>query len=175
MTDKPPMPKRPVGRPKATKPPPQDDELDSELLRLDERACVLLCVEYDEQKAALEMGWPLADVQKLLREPRARLFLQKADESFFKEYGKARVRRLLKVGVTKANIEERLMELALMDPSHTKNSIEGQVKALGVLADKFGYGHADDPVSKMTQEEQKELIRKAGQRLIEGVVDQAVN
>ncbi len=173
MTEKVKMPRRPAGRPKAK----EADEFDDmpELLRLDERACILLCVEYDEQKAAIEMGWPLAQVKALLKEERTKQFLTRADDHFFKEYAKSRVRHLLKVGVTKANIEDRLMQLAMMDPAHTKGSIEGQVKALSTLADKFGYGKDQDPVGKMTPDEQKALIERANRRLIEGKVDTPVN
>lgn len=172
MTEKMKLPRKPGRKPKEAA---QDPETASDLLRLDEQACVLLCVEYDEKKAAIEMGWDLSTVMALLEEPRVKEFIRRGQDHFFRKYAQARVNHLLKIGVTKGNIENRLMQLAMMDPTLTKGSIEGQVKALATLADKFGYGKDRDPVANMTPDQQKELIEKANRRLIEGSTGKQIN
>lgn len=175
------MPRRPEKR----KPAPRKnlrkkdqgrDEVEeaSEMLSVDERACALLCTEYSPETAATTLGWTLAEVHDTLAQPHVRLFLKKADERFIIELAKAKVRRLNKVGISRAAIENRLFELMNMDPSDTKGSIEGQVKAGIALAKCFGYAEDDDPLEDMTTDELKEVVSK-GHRMIEGVTGKPVN
>lgn len=183
ILNKPPMPRRPEKR----KPAPKRDlrkkdqakidevEFESEMLSLDERACALLCTEYSAEEAAVRLGWDLQDVHSTLAQPHVRLFLKKADEGFIKELSKAKVRRTLKVGISRAGIEQRLFELMMLDPSETKGSIEGQVKAAIALAEKFGYGKENDPLAVKTPQELEDIVRRAHGKLLDGKTGASLN
>ena len=74
---------------------------------------------------------------------------------------------MVKVGVNKAVIEQRLMHLMMMEPSETGGKMDGQVKAASLLLEKCGYGKGDDPTERMTPEElQRLVVNKA--KFIEG-------
>jgi hypothetical protein len=170
------MPRRPDSR----KPEPKkklrkaDQErinevaLDQQLLSVDERACALLSTEYNREHAALTMDWTLEAVESTLNLPHVRLFIQKADEAFMKEIAKAKVRRMLKVGISKANVEQRLMDLAQTDPADTRGNIDGQVKALRTLAEILGMLNNDDPLKGKSREELEGFVTKSAARLLPG-------
>lgn len=177
------MPRRPEKRkPAPAKPVNKKDkgkldelELESELLSVDERACALLCTEYSPEEAALQLGWDLRAVHSTLALPHVRLFLKKADEGFIKELSKAKMRRMLKVGISRAGIEQRLFDLMMMDPSNTKGSIEGQVKAAVALAEKFGYGKENDPLAGKTPQELEDIVKRQHNRLLDGKTGASLN
>lgn len=140
-------------------------ELDEILLTVDERACAHLCAEYNKEHAAVTLGWPLEAVEECLALPHVRLYLQKADEAFLKEIAKAKVRRFTKINVTVAAVEQRAMELAMLPPSETKGTIDGQVKALNLLAKVLGMLKDDDPLKGKSRSDLEGFIRSAARML----------
>jgi len=180
---KPPMPRRPEKRKPAPKRDLRKDDKakldqidnDSLLLSLDEQACALLCCEYSPEDAAVRLGWDLQAVYDTLAQPHVRLFLKKAQDEFLKDLAKAKIRRMNKVGISRAAIEQRFWDLANLDPSETKGSIDGQVKALRALAEVMGYAKENDPLDGKTPDELKAIVAKGHRRLIEGKIDSPVN
>ena len=183
---KPIMPRRPAGfdpslrpaekrkpeklRPLKAKDRKKDPEItEAECLALTEieQACAIICIEKDKETAAIQLKMSLTEVNEVMDSAPVRLYLQKLQEQTIKELAKVKVRVMRKVGICRATIEQRLMELAMLDPERTKGSVDGQVKALNTLATRFGYGEEKDPTEGMTPEElQKLVLSKA--KFIEG-------
>ena len=189
---KPIMPRRPVSvspdlrpvekrkpeklRPLKKKDKVSPEQAETECLALTEieQACAIICVEKDKETAAIQLKMSMAEVNEVMESAPVRLYLQKLQDQTIKELAKVKVRVMRKVGVCRATIESRLMELAMMDPDKTKGTIDGQVKALNTLAQRFGYGKETDPTESMTPEElQKLVLSKA--KFIEGSRTQPVN
>jgi len=176
------MPRRPENRKPEPKRPLQKKDLDrldkieaeAEILSVDERACAHLATEYSKEQAATVLGWTLSEVNETLNLPHVRLYLKKADEAFLGELAKAKVRRMVRVGISRATIEQRLMELAQMPPEDTKGRIDGQVKALATLAKMYGLlSESDDEalkrrLEKKTPEELQGIIIKAAAGMLPG-------
>lgn len=179
-TPKPILPKRPYNRkpapdPAAVKPLTKkeqskikDVEHDSTLLTMEEKACVLISVEKDQESAAHQLGMTLGEVKKIMDSAPVRLFLQKLQEQEMVELAKVKVRRYRKVGISRTAIEERLFELMMLDPDKTKGNIDGQVKAAASLADKFGYAGKVDPLAGKSPAEMEELVRQGHALLSKG-------
>jgi hypothetical protein len=132
-----------------------------------EQACAIICIEKDKESAAIQLHMSMTEVNEVMESAPVRLYLQKLQDQTIKELAKVKVRVMRKVGICRATIEQRLMELAMLDPERTKGSVDGQVKALNTLATRFGYGKENDPTENMTPEElQKLVLSKA--KFIEG-------
>ena len=125
----------------------------------------MLCTEYNKETAAMTLGWGLEQIDACLASPHIRLFLEQAHHEFLKECAKAKVRVLRKVDINQMNIEKRLMELAQMDPSQTKGTIDGQVKALRTLAETLGMFDASDPLKGKSRQELEGFVTTAAKRL----------
>jgi hypothetical protein len=110
----------------------------------------------------------LSEVKEILDSAPVQLYLEKIQRDETRELAKVKVRRYRKVGITRTAIEERLMELMMLDPSETKGNIDGQVKAAAALADKFGYAGKADPLAGKSPAELKDIVRKGHSLLIEG-------
>ena len=187
---KPLMPRRPSGfdpglhphdlrpaekrRPEKLKPLKKKDrrspeQAETECLALTEieQACAIICIEKDKETAAIQLKMTMTEVNEVMGSAPVRLYLQKLQDQTIKELAKVKVRVMRKVGVCRATIEQRLMELAMMDPSQTKGSVDGQVKALNTLATRFGYGKETDPTENMTPEELQRLVLSKA-KFIEG-------
>ena len=179
---KPLMPRRPASRkPEKIRTPRKKDmanpaEVESGCLTLTtiEQACAHISIERDKESAAIDLNMSLAEVQEILDSPAVRLYLQKFQDKTLTELAKVKVRVMRKVGISKANIEKQLMHLMMLDPSETKGTIDGQVKAANILLEKCGYGKMDDPTEGKTPEELKEMVRR-GNLLIEGNKQTSVN
>jgi hypothetical protein len=145
---------------KSDKPSPEEIRDDAMQLSVEERACAHLATEFGHAHAAQTMGWSLQEVANTLNLPHVRMYLNQANEMFLKELARDKVRRMKKVGINRNTIEERLMALANMDPSDTKGSIEGQVKALRTLAEVMGYANEADPLAGKSPEELEAIVKK---------------
>ena len=175
-TPKPILPKRPYNRKPVTgrtltkkeKAAEADVEHESTLLTMEEKACVLISVEKDQESAAIELGMSLVEVKEIMDSAPVRLFLAKLQEKELVELAKVKVRRYRKVGITRGAIESRLYDLMMTDPADTKGNIDGQVKAAAALADKFGYSKAEDPLAGKSPDELKAIVRKGHTLLLEG-------
>ena len=144
-----------------------DDHIqESDMLTVDERACAHLCVEFNKEHAATMLNWTLEEVEETINLPHVKLYLKRSEDAFHKELAKAKVRRMQKVGVTRETVEARLMEIAMMDPEHTKGSVEGQVKALNTLTEILGMKASDDPSRGKTREEMQRMIQSTAARLL---------
>jgi hypothetical protein len=189
---KPIMPRRPAGfdpslrpaekrkpekiRPLKKKDQKSPEQAETECLALTEieQACAIICIEKDKETAAIQLKMSLTEVNEVMDSAPVRLYLQKLQDQTIKELAKVKVRVMRKVGICRATIEQRLMELAMLDPERTKGSVDGQVKALNTLATRFGYVKENDPTENMTPEELQQLVmRKA--KFIEGAKTPPVN
>lgn len=166
---KPRLPKKPAARKPAKKVPyrPQNEselarvQAAEALLSVDERACAHLSCEFSKEHACKVLNWSMAAVDEVLRRPAVRHYLQKADDYLLIELAKAKVRRMRKVGISQANVEERLMEIAQMGPEDTKGTVDGQVKALRTLAEILGMiGKGDEGIKNKSREELMGYITK---------------
>jgi hypothetical protein len=119
------------------------------------------------ETAALRLGWTVEKVEAELRKPECAFTIKMARDMLFRDIVKSKVRALRKISIDRKSIEERLMELAHMDPSETKGSIEGQVKALKTLGDLFGHSREADPLKDKSTDELQDLVR-AGALILEG-------
>ena len=163
------LPKRPVRRkPFARQPKSKDVEHDCSMLTVEEKACVLLSVEKDPESAAIKLNMTLEEVQAIMNSAPVKLYLLKLQEKELTELARLKVRKYRQLGINRGAIEARLMEIAMLDPSETKGSVDGQVKALTALADKFGYAHDEDPLAGKSPDELKAIVRKGHTLLIEG-------
>ena len=167
-TPKPLMPKRPKPLTKKQKAAEANAEHDCALLTVIEKACVLISIEKDQETAADKLGMTLTEVKEIMDSAPVRVYLNKLQEAEMRELAKLKVRRYRKVGIDRTAIEQRLFDLMMTDPSETKGSIEGQVKAAAALADKFGYAGKVDPLAGKSPEELKAIVRKGNTLLLEG-------
>lgn len=136
------------------------DEAELEL-SMEEKACAYLCCEYDRETAATTLGTSLDTVAEIMARPQVRRHLEKANEYFLMKLATAKVRRLQKVRIGRMETQERLMQLAMMDPSETKGRIDGQVKACVALAMTLGMmGGVDDPLKNKTPEELQGIVQR---------------
>jgi hypothetical protein len=191
-SSKPLMPRRPAGfdpvarpaekrKPEKLKPlkkrglkSPEVVETECLALTEIEQACAIICVEKDKESAAIQLHMTMQEVGEIMDSASVRLYLQKLQDQTIKELAKVKVRVMRKVGICRATIESRLMELAMLDPDKTRGSVDGQVKALNTLAARFGYGQEIDPTEKMTPEERRALVLQQA-RTIEGSRTTPVN
>jgi hypothetical protein len=153
---------------------PEQAETECLALTEIEQACAIICIEKDKESAAIQLHMSMDEVNEVMGSAPVRLYLQKLQDQTIKELAKVKVRVMRKVGICRATIESRLMELAMLDPERTKGSVDGQVKALNTLATRFGYGAEKDPTADLTPEELKNLIMR-GAKVIEGTKAQPVN
>jgi hypothetical protein len=192
MDDKPLMPRRPAGfdpvarpaekrKPEKLKPlkakdrkSPEQAEMECLTLTEEQLACLILCVKKDRESAAIDLNMSMTEVKEIMDSAAGRLWLTKFHEDTRHELAKMSAKSMVKVGATRSNIEGRLMELMMLDPSQTKGNIDGQVKAANTLLTRCGYGKENDPTENMTPEElQKLVLSKA--RFIEGNRTEPVN
>ena len=181
-TEKPLMPRRPSSRkPEKLKPLRKKDKANMERVEDDclaltviEKACAVICIERDKESAAIELNMSMTEVQEIMDSAPVRLFLQKLQAEEIVQMAKVKIRVMRKVKICKGTIEQRLFELANMDPEKTKGTIDGQVKALSTLATRFGYGGEKDPTEDMTPEELQQLVMKKA-KFIEGNSKPPVN
>jgi hypothetical protein len=164
---KPQLPKRPYKKntPKKTV---DQIEHDCSMLTVIEKACVLIAIEKDPESAAIKLDMTIEEVRTIMDSAPVRLYLAKLQEKELTELARLKVRKYRELGINRAKIEQRLMELAMMDPSETKGNVDGQVKALAVLADKFGYAKQEDPLAGKSPDELKLIVRKGHALLLEG-------
>lgn len=165
-TLKPQMPKLPYTK-RTAKKTVEEIEHDCSMLTVIEKACVLIAIERDPESAALKLDMTLEEVKTIMDSAPVRLYLAKLQEKELTELARLKVRKYRELGINRARIEQRLMELGMLDPSETKGNIEGQVKALNTLADKFGHAKTDDPLAGKSPDELKAIVRK-GHTLLEG-------
>jgi hypothetical protein len=167
---------RPTGKRKPEKLRPLKKQDQKNLARVEddclaltviEKACAVICIEKDKESAAIELNMSMVEVQEIMDSAPVRLFLKKLQAEEITQMARVKIRTLRKVKICKGTIEQRLMELANMDPEKTKGTIDGQVKALSTLATRFGYGGEKDPTEDMTPEELQQLVMKKA-KFIEG-------
>lgn len=130
-----------------------------------ELACAIIATEQSEEVAAQNLGIDLVAVKDILRRKPVIWYLEQVQQRTIEKLAQAKVRLFRKVGVTQANVEQRLMDLAQMDPSETKGSIEGQVKALRTLAEILGMLNPDDPLKGKSRQELEAFVQKAAERM----------
>lgn len=167
---------RPRRKRKASKPRVRDKaqqrsdalEVASRALRMEEIAIAHLACEYSLEDAATIMGWDLAAVKEVWKRPAVQRYLEKAQEYFLEKLAQTKIRLIKKIKATPAQVEQRLIEIAMMDPSETGGKVEGQVKALGLLAKILDMLKDDDPLKGKSAEELKALISKAHGKIIDG-------
>jgi len=136
-------------------------ELACLMLTGDEYAVLLLSIEEGKEEAAIRMGWAVEEVQALIESPKAKLFMVKMQDSWAELIAQRKMARFVRKGITPGSVQERFMELAMMEPERTKGTIEGQVKALRSLAEMMGLlGHnQEDPLKNKSVDELKEYVR----------------
>jgi hypothetical protein len=134
-----------------------DDEL---FLTRPELDCVHISFRTDRESAARSLGWTLKKVKECLNKPHVKLYAIRFREDFIKEMVRREVTNSRKKGLTPTTVQERLMEIAMMPPSDTKGSVEGQVKALQELAAHLGL-KKDDPLAGKTTEELQAIVNGA--------------
>lgn len=170
------MPRRPADRKpveklkplrKKDQASPAQTEADCLTLTEEQEACLVLGVRVDRETAAIQLNMSMVEVNAIMDSAGGRRWLEKYQNHRIKKLATMSVQAMVKVGVNKAVIEQRLMTLMMMDPSETGGKMEGQVKAASLLLDKCGYGKEQDPTENMTPEElQKLVVNKA--KFIEG-------
>ena len=136
-------------------------------LSTDELAVALLSTEFSMEHAASTLGWDIAAVKQVWASPVVQRWLMKAQEIFMHKLASTRVRMLKKVNCTPTEVEQRLMQLAQMDPADTKGSIDGQVKALRTLAEVYGLFDPEDPLKGKNRDQLRAMVRDASSRLID--------
>jgi hypothetical protein len=141
-------------------------DLASAKLTLDQLTCLIAGVEFGVETAALRLGWTVEKVEAELRKPECAFTIKMARDMLFRDIVKAKVRALRKISADRKSFGERLMELAYMDPSETKGSIDGQVKAVKVLLEYYG-GRESDPLKDKSTDELQEIVRQ-GHLILEG-------
>jgi len=179
-TPRPIMPKRPYVAAKAAEPAVvkplsrktgkrkiKEIEEESYLITMEEKACALLSVERGVDFAAKTLKISPEEVNAILDSPPVRWFMKELQREDLINLSKERVKNLRKVGITRTAIEERLMELMMLDPDRTKGNIDGQVKAAAALADKFGYAGKEDPLAGKSPAELEAMVHQ-GAALLKG-------
>jgi hypothetical protein len=184
-SNKPIMPRRPAGfdpvarpadkrKPEKLKPLRKKDTIDAAKIEAacltlteEQEACLVLGVRVDRETAAIQLNMSIAEVNAIMDSAGGRRWLEKYQNQRIKKLATMSVQAMVKVGVNKAVIEQRLVTLMMMDPSETGGKMDGQVKAASLLLDKCGYGNERDPTEDMTPEElQRLVVNKA--KFIEG-------
>ena len=204
MTDNPPqdsnkplMPRRPAGfdpgvhphdlrpaekrKPEKLKPlkkrdqkGPEQTEAECLTLTEEQEACLVLGVRVDRETAAIQLNMSMAEVNEIMDSPGGRRWLEKYQNQRIKKLAAMSCQAMVKVGVNKAVIEQRLVTIMMMDAKETGGKMESQIKAASLLLDKCGYGKESDPTENMTPEElQKLVLSKA--KFIEGSRTPPVN
>ena len=149
--------------------PPTIEQIDmnSARLTLDQMVCIVMGIDFSPAEAALRLGWTVERVEAELLKPECAFTIKMYREMLLTDLVKSKVRALRKKMVGKATIEERLIELAYLDPSETKGSIEGQVKACKTLGDLFGHAKDGGKLEEKSTDELEEFVRQ-GHKLLEG-------
>jgi hypothetical protein len=175
LTDKPAKPRPKKHRKPARRKVLSPAQLQSESLEkaaraltMEELACAHLCVEYSPEHAAGTLAWDLAAVREVWNRPAVQRYVMESQTVFLHKLASKKIRLLEKVGVTASNIEQRLMQIAMMDPDETKGNVDGQVKALRTLAEMLHLLEAGDPLKGKTPEQMKAMVQQASAKLIEG-------
>jgi hypothetical protein len=133
-------------------------EFDCSMIDANTYSCLLIAAEYGDHHAALTLGISVEEVEAIKKKPEARLFMERAQQEFVKELARSKLRQLRKVDISPAAVEERAMELAQLDPSQTKGTIDGQVKALRLLAEVLGMLGQGDDLKDKTRTDLLEII-----------------
>jgi hypothetical protein len=128
-------------------------------LSRDEQAAVHLVAELGAEKASIELGWRYGDLCDCLNQTHVQDYMREYRAEFLKQMARRRAVSLVKKGITRDGILERAMELAQLDPTDTKGSVDGQVKALKLLSDVMGLT-GDDPLKDKTDEELQDIVNK---------------
>ena len=179
---KPPMPRRPTrGKPETLKPLRKKDQAspaqtEAECLTLTEEqeACLVLAVRVDRETAAIQLNMTMEEVNSIVDSAGGRRWLEKFQDQRIKKLATISVQAMVKVGVNKAVIEQRLMHLMMMEPSETGGKMDGQVKAASLLLEKCGYGKEQDPTEGKTTEELREMVLR-GAKFVEAKTGNSVN
>lgn len=114
-------------------------------------------MKLSREAAATRLGWKLAQVRKTLELPHVKLYAIQYREKFISVMVNREITSLVRQGITRNTIQQRLMDLAMLTPEQTKGSIDGQVKALSELANQLGI-KKDDPLADKTDEELKAIV-----------------
>lgn len=145
---------------KAGRPPKKslEKELDETVLFLtgDERACVHISIRDSRETAASRLNWTNKQVNDCLNRPHVKAYALRFSERCLAMHAEKEVTADRARGVSPANIQKRLMDIAMMSPSETKGSVDGQVKALQELAAQLGL-KKDDPLTGKSIEELEEI------------------
>lgn len=129
-------------------------------LTREEAAAVHTVIEMGPEKASVELGMRYGDLSDLLKLPHVQAYMQEYRGEFIKQMARRRARNLTRKGITKDAILERAMDLANTDPSDTKGTIDGQVKALKLISDVMGLG-VDDGLKDKSDAELEEIVTGA--------------
>lgn len=138
-----------------------DDDL---FLSRQELECVHISFRLSREEAARRLGWPLKKVKDTLNKPHVKMYAIKFREDFIKEFVSREVTDSRKKGVSPATVQARLMEIAMMPPTETKGSVDGQVKALQELSAHLGL-KKDDDLNDKSPEELEEIVRQESEKL----------
>jgi hypothetical protein len=145
----------------------KDLDLASARLTIDQIVCIISGVKFGVETAALRLGWTVEQVEAELHKPECEFTIKMMRDMLITEIVRTEVRALRKKVINRPTIEERLLDLAYLDPSETKGSIEGQVKALKALGDLFGHAKEANPLQGKSNEELEELVLR-GAKVLEG-------
>lgn len=126
-----------------------EDEL---FLTRNELDCVHISFRTDRETAAQRLGWSLKKVKECLAKPHVKLYAIHFREDFIKEFVRREVTDSRRKGISPMSVQQRLMDIAMMPPTDTKGSVDGQVKALQELSAHLGL-KKDDPLAGKSQEE----------------------
>lgn len=126
----------------------------------EEDAIVQAVMGLGMEDAAMRLGMRTTEIETVLNRSHVQRFMLDFRREFSRRLARRRVSMLVRKGVTRENVLERLMELANLDPEETKGSIIGQVKALEALGDFLGMSEKD-PLKNKSTDELKAIVLEA--------------
>jgi hypothetical protein len=124
-----------------------------------ELTIVHVSMKQSREDAAKRVGLPLKRVREILAQPHVKLYAIQYRDVFMRTMAAKEAASLVRQGITPNTVQQRLMDLAMMPPSETKGSIDGQVKALTELSSHLKLKE-DDPLAGKTQEELEQIVKQ---------------
>lgn len=137
-----------------------DDEL---FLSRKELECVHISFREDRETAAKRLGIPLKKVREILAQPHVKIYAIRFREDFTKEFVRREVTDSRRKNISPLSVQQRLMDIAMMPPSETKGSVDGQVKALQELSAQLGL-KKNDGLEDKSPEELAEIVRQEAEK-----------
>jgi hypothetical protein len=104
----------------------------------DERVFIHMVIKHGVQQAASTLNKNAKELGDLMKRRPVQRYLHGYNNEFIKQMARWEVNQITKFPVGRADVISRALALALMPPNETKGDIEGQVKALEMIAEIMG-------------------------------------